>query len=128
MRVHKADRSTLNTPPENVQDLDSEITRSAPFYSDLREKHVAVKALDFQAFIKHDPVVLKVVLEPELSRNQELSSVPVCLVFESVAFTQDASRACCQGKRTASHAYGHHGRRFPRLYVDLLQAEKRQGT
>jgi hypothetical protein len=28
-----------------VQDLDSEITRSAPFYSDLREKHVAVKGL-----------------------------------------------------------------------------------
>jgi hypothetical protein len=28
-----------------VQDLDSEITHSAPFYSDLREKHVAVKGL-----------------------------------------------------------------------------------
>src|SRR5208337_2675339 len=44
-RVRKADGSTLITPPENVQDLDSEITRSAPFYSDLREKHVAVKGL-----------------------------------------------------------------------------------
>src|SRR5713101_807293 len=45
VRVHKADGSTLITPPDNVQDLDSEITRSAPFYSDLREKHVAVKGL-----------------------------------------------------------------------------------
>ena len=45
MRVHKADGSTLITPPDNVQDLDAEITRSAPFYSDLREKHVAVKGL-----------------------------------------------------------------------------------
>ncbi len=45
VRVHKADGSTLLTPPDNVQDLDSEITRSAPFYSDLREKHVAVKGL-----------------------------------------------------------------------------------
>jgi len=45
VRVHKADGSTLVTPPDNVQDLDSEITRSAPFYSDLREKHVAVKGL-----------------------------------------------------------------------------------
>ena len=45
VRVHKTDGSTLTTPPENVQDLDAEITRSAPFYSDLREKHVAVKGL-----------------------------------------------------------------------------------
>jgi Tfp pilus assembly protein PilF/transglutaminase-like putative cysteine protease len=45
VRVHKADGSTLITPPDNVQDLDAEITRSAPFYSDLREKHVAVKGL-----------------------------------------------------------------------------------
>ena len=45
VRVRKADGSTLITPPDNVQDLDSEITRNAPFYSDLREKHVAVKGL-----------------------------------------------------------------------------------
>jgi len=45
VRVHKADGSFVITPPDNVQDLDSEITRSAPFYSDLREKHVAVKGL-----------------------------------------------------------------------------------
>jgi hypothetical protein len=45
VRVRKADGSTLLTPPDNVQDLDAEITRSAPFYSDLREKHVAVKGL-----------------------------------------------------------------------------------
>src|SRR6202047_2892702 len=45
VRVRKPDDTTLITPPDNVQDLDSEITRSAPFYSDLREKHVAVKGL-----------------------------------------------------------------------------------
>jgi hypothetical protein len=28
VRVHKADDTTLITPPDNVQDLDSEITRS----------------------------------------------------------------------------------------------------
>jgi hypothetical protein len=36
VRVRKADGSTVITPPDNAQDLDSEITRSAPFYSDLR--------------------------------------------------------------------------------------------
>jgi tetratricopeptide (TPR) repeat protein len=45
VRVRKPDGTTIVTPPDNVQDLDSEITRSAPFYSDLREKHVAVRGL-----------------------------------------------------------------------------------
>jgi Domain of Unknown Function with PDB structure (DUF3857) len=45
VRVHKPDGSVVATPEDNVQDLDAEITRSAPFYSDLREKHVAVKGL-----------------------------------------------------------------------------------
>jgi hypothetical protein len=45
VRVLKADGSTIITPPNDVQDLDSEITRIAPFCSDLREKHVAVKGL-----------------------------------------------------------------------------------
>jgi tetratricopeptide (TPR) repeat protein len=45
VRVRKDDGSTIITPADNVQDLDAEITRSAPFYSDLREKHVAVKGL-----------------------------------------------------------------------------------
>ncbi len=45
VRVKKPDGTVINTPADNVQDLDAEITRSAPFYSDLREKHVAVKGL-----------------------------------------------------------------------------------
>ena len=45
VRVRKPSGSILVTPPDNVQDMDAEITRSAPFYSDLREKHVAVKGL-----------------------------------------------------------------------------------
>lgn len=45
VRVRKPDGSIQITPPDNVQDLDAEITRAAPFYSDLREKHVAVKGL-----------------------------------------------------------------------------------
>lgn len=56
VRVHKPDNTVISTPEDNVQDLDSEITRSAPFYSDLREKHIAVKGLakgdvlEFQTF------------------------------------------------------------------------------
>jgi tetratricopeptide (TPR) repeat protein len=45
VRVVKLDGSTVVTPADNIQDLDSEITRAAPFYSDLREKHIAVKGL-----------------------------------------------------------------------------------
>lgn len=45
VRVRKPDGSTVETPPENVQDMAAQITREAPFYSDLHEKHVAVKGL-----------------------------------------------------------------------------------
>src|SRR5262249_11016194 len=45
VRVRKSDGRIIDTSLDNVQDLDSEITRVAPFYSDLREKHIAVKGL-----------------------------------------------------------------------------------
>jgi tetratricopeptide (TPR) repeat protein len=45
VRVRKPDGAIVTTPPENVQDMAAEITRQAPFYSDLQEKHVAVKGL-----------------------------------------------------------------------------------
>jgi tetratricopeptide (TPR) repeat protein len=45
VRVRKPDGATVLTPADSVQDMPSEITRQAPFYSDLHEKHVAVKGL-----------------------------------------------------------------------------------
>jgi tetratricopeptide (TPR) repeat protein len=45
VRVHKPDGKTIDTPLTTIQDIDSEITRAAPFYSDFREKHVIVKSL-----------------------------------------------------------------------------------
>lgn len=45
VRVRKPDGSTVNTPAENIQDLPAEVAREAPFYSDLRQKHVAVRGL-----------------------------------------------------------------------------------
>src|SRR2546427_2803642 len=45
VRVNRPDGAVVSTPADNVQDMPAEITRAAPFYSDLREKHVAVKGL-----------------------------------------------------------------------------------
>jgi hypothetical protein len=45
VRVVKPDRTVVSTPADNTQDMAAQITREAPFYSDLREKHVAVKGL-----------------------------------------------------------------------------------
>lgn len=45
VRVRKPDGTTLETPPSDVQELDSAVTRSAPMYTDQREKHIAVKSL-----------------------------------------------------------------------------------
>jgi tetratricopeptide (TPR) repeat protein len=45
VRVHKPDGSVVETPSDSIQDMPAQITRQAPFYSDLHEKHVAVKGL-----------------------------------------------------------------------------------
>lgn len=46
VRVVKPDGSVINTPDENILDMPADITRQAPFYSDLKEKQVAVKGLE----------------------------------------------------------------------------------
>jgi tetratricopeptide (TPR) repeat protein len=45
VRVRKPDNTLVVTPTDSVQDMPSEISRQAPLYSDLREKHLAVKGL-----------------------------------------------------------------------------------
>lgn len=45
VRVRKPDGHVVNTPDYNIQDLPGEVTRSAPLYSDIHEKHIAVKGL-----------------------------------------------------------------------------------
>lgn len=46
MRVRKPDGSVVNTPDYNIQDMPGQVTRQAPMYSDLREKHVTVKGIE----------------------------------------------------------------------------------
>jgi tetratricopeptide (TPR) repeat protein/transglutaminase-like putative cysteine protease len=45
IRVRKPDGTIVNTPDYNVQDMPAEVTRVAPMYSDIHEKHITVKAL-----------------------------------------------------------------------------------
>lgn len=45
VRVLKPDGSVITTSQDFVQDMPSEVSRTAPFYSDLKEKQVAVKRL-----------------------------------------------------------------------------------
>jgi TonB family protein len=46
VRVIKPNGSVVTTRKESVQDVTPEIYRDAPMYSDLREKHLAVKGLE----------------------------------------------------------------------------------
>jgi tetratricopeptide (TPR) repeat protein len=46
VRVIKPNGSVVTTPLDSIQDVTSELYRDAPMYSDLREKHVAVKGLE----------------------------------------------------------------------------------
>ncbi len=45
VRVRKADGTVVNTPSYNIQDMPADVTRVAPMYSDLHEKHITVKGL-----------------------------------------------------------------------------------
>lgn len=59
VRVRKPDGTVVVTPLEAVQDMAAQITREAPFYSDLHEKHVAVKGLgvgDVLEFETHEHI------------------------------------------------------------------------
>lgn len=46
VRVTTGSGSVVETPLDSIQDVTSEINRNAPMYSDIREKHVTVKALE----------------------------------------------------------------------------------
>jgi transglutaminase-like putative cysteine protease/tetratricopeptide (TPR) repeat protein len=45
VRVHKADGSTVETPVSDAMDMPAAVTREAPLYSDLKEKHLPVRSL-----------------------------------------------------------------------------------
>ena len=45
VRVRKPDGTVVKTPDYNIQDMPGEVSRTAPLYSDVHEKHVAVKGL-----------------------------------------------------------------------------------
>src|ERR1019366_9262581 len=45
VRVLKPDGSVVTTPDYNVQDMPADVSREAPMYSDIHQKHVAVKGL-----------------------------------------------------------------------------------
>jgi hypothetical protein len=45
VRVIKPDATVVVTPDYNVQDMPADVTRAAPMYSDIHQKHVAVKGL-----------------------------------------------------------------------------------
>ena len=45
VRVIKPDGTVVTTPDYNVQDLPADVTREAPMYSDIHQRHVAVRGL-----------------------------------------------------------------------------------
>jgi hypothetical protein len=45
VQVRKPDGTVIKTPDSNIQEMPQEVTRAAPMYTDIREKHIAVKGL-----------------------------------------------------------------------------------
>ena len=67
VRVKKPDGSTVVTPAYNVQDLPADVTRTAPMYSDLHEKHVAVKGLAVGDILEYQ--VVQRTLKPDVANQ-----------------------------------------------------------
>jgi tetratricopeptide (TPR) repeat protein len=57
VRVRRSDGTIVATPLESVLDMPAEVTRLAPYYSDLREKHVSVKGLGVGDLLEWQTVV-----------------------------------------------------------------------
>jgi tetratricopeptide (TPR) repeat protein len=56
VRVRKPDGTLVETPPDSIQDLTSDVARSAPMYTDEHEKHVAVKGLSVGDILEYRTV------------------------------------------------------------------------
>jgi tetratricopeptide (TPR) repeat protein/transglutaminase-like putative cysteine protease len=65
VQVRRPDGTVLETPSADIQDITAEISRSAPMYTDFREKHIAVKGL-----------IVGSVLEYEFRRKTRMSFFP----------------------------------------------------
>lgn len=64
VRVLKPDGSTVVTPDYNAQDLPADVTREAPMYSDIHQKHVAVRGLGVGDTLEYQ--VTERTLKPEV--------------------------------------------------------------
>ncbi len=64
VRVVKPDGTIVLTPAYNVQDLPADVTRTAPMYSDIHQKHVAVKGLGVGDTLEYQ--VTLTTLKPEV--------------------------------------------------------------
>jgi tetratricopeptide (TPR) repeat protein/transglutaminase-like putative cysteine protease len=54
VRVHKADGSVVDTPVADAIEMSAAVTREAPLYSDLKEKHVPVRSLAAGDTLEYD--------------------------------------------------------------------------
>jgi transglutaminase-like putative cysteine protease len=64
VRVRKPDGTVVKTPDYNIQDMPAEVSRTAPMYSDIHEKHIAVKGLGVGDVLEY--LVRYHVLKPEI--------------------------------------------------------------
>jgi hypothetical protein len=54
VRVHKPDGTTIDTPTSDAIDMPAAVSREAPLYSDLKEKHLPVRSLSVGDTLEYD--------------------------------------------------------------------------
>jgi len=123
VHVRKPDGTTVETSPDGIQDMPSEITRQAPFYSDLREKHVAVKGLGIGDVLEYKTVEhMTKPLAPGQFWLDYIFSHDIILLQEQLE-GQCSTRTRNQMERSGSQTGDHRIWGLPRLH--LVQLESR---
>lgn len=64
VRVRRPDGTVVETPQSNVQDMPADVSRGAPMYSDIHEKHVAVRGLGVGDTLEYQTTLH--ILKPEV--------------------------------------------------------------
>jgi Domain of Unknown Function with PDB structure (DUF3857) len=85
VRVTKPDGTVVETTADSIQDMPAAITREAPFYSDLRQKHVAVKGLGIGDVLEYKTVghISKPLVPGQFWFDYTLRRTPFCCTNNS---------------------------------------------
>ena len=126
VRVTKPNGSVVSTPLDSIQDMTSEVSREAPMYSDLREKHVAVKGLEPGDTLEYS---VRWQVEEPLAAGQfwyGYQFIKSGNCSRRAAGDQRSARTRSETQESNDSANDARGKQPSRLYMENIKSRKRE--